>query len=122
MRAAILSAGTVASTLGGEGAFGLRMQVTSLSEQPGTWFVRLPANYLDRGQAYWQSDNGRTVPLPGFGQRTGQSVRLLHQQAFPLTLNAGETGVLWLMIDAKNFRHRFSLTLCRNPAFTSSSF
>ncbi|NHI01057.1 putative diguanylate cyclase YfiN [Oceanimonas sp. MB9] len=103
LRAAILSAGTVASTLGGEGAFGLRMQVTSLSEQPGTWFVRLPANYLDRGQAYWQSDNGRTVPLPGFGQRTGQSVRLLHQQAFPLTLNAGETGVLWLMIDAKKF-------------------
>ncbi|WMC10848.1 GGDEF domain-containing protein [Oceanimonas pelagia] len=103
LRAALNHAETVATTLGGEGTFGLRLNITARADQSGTWFVRLPANYLDRGLAYWQPRDGRLRPLPGFGQGASRSARLLHQQALPLTLAPGEAGVLWLLIEAKKF-------------------
>ncbi|WP_020210941.1 sensor domain-containing diguanylate cyclase [Gilvimarinus chinensis] len=103
LQSTITQAQPVDTTQGGKGAYGLRLELKSLHQAQATWFVNLKANYLDRGWGYWQSSSGRVLKLDNFGQLQNQSVRKLHQQAFPITLNANEAGVLWLYVEAKKF-------------------
>lgn len=103
LKQAIEHSKPVETTLGQDGAFGLKLKLSNKLTQNGIWFVQLHANYLDVGQAYWQSADGQIFKLPTFGQLNGNSIRMLHSQSFQLALNAQESGYLWLYIDAKKF-------------------
>lgn len=93
----------IKTTLDQSGTFGLKLKLSNKLIQNGIWFVQLHANYLDIGQAYWQSSDGQVFKLPAFGQLNGNSIRMLHSQSFQLALNAQESGYLWLYIKAKKF-------------------
>lgn len=97
------SAPRIKTTLGGEGAFGLRLELANSDFQPSYQMVTLTANYLDQGWGYWQSADGKIKKISHFGQLSDKSIRQLHKQSFPLTLNAAEAGTLWLYLEAKKF-------------------
>lgn len=107
----ILSAPRVKTTFGSEGAFGLRLELSNPSSQSSYQVVTLNANYLDHGWGYWQSTDGQVNKLPNFDQLSDKSIRQLHKQSFPLTLTAGETGTLWLYVEAQKFPTAINITL-----------
>lgn len=93
----------IKTTLDQSGAFGLKLKLSNKLTTNQTWFVELHANYLDAGQAYWQTDDGQIIRLSNFGQLNSNSIRMLHSQSFQIPLKAKASGYLWLYINAKKY-------------------
>ena len=118
----IESAPRAKATLGGEGAFGLQLTLSNSNSQPSNQMVTLSANYLDQGWGYWQSTNGEVKRILDFSQLNGKSIRQLHKQSFPLSLSAGETGTLWLYVEAKKFPTAINVTFQTDSQFYARLF
>ncbi|WP_284204108.1 sensor domain-containing diguanylate cyclase [Psychromonas marina] len=91
------------STLGGSGAYIAKIRISNRLENRTTQFVNLQSNYLDIGTAYWQSDDGQIIALENFGQVENRAPKLSHSQTFSLIINKGDSGFLWIYIQAKKF-------------------
>ncbi|MEZ8987008.1 diguanylate cyclase [Vibrio cyclitrophicus FF160] len=107
----IESSPRIETIFGGEGAFGLRVDLANSDIKSSQQIVTLRANYLDQGWGYWQSTNGQVRRILDFGQLSNKSILHLHRQSFPLILNAEESGTLWLYLEAKKFPKAVNFTL-----------
>ncbi|NOH94606.1 diguanylate cyclase [Vibrio sp. AIC-3] len=107
----IESSPRIETIFGGEGAFGLRVDLANSDIKSSQQIVTLHANYLDQGWGYWQSTNGQVRRILDFGQLSNKSILHLHRQSFPLILNAEESGTLWLYLEAKKFPKAVNFTL-----------
>lgn len=117
LREHIESSPRVETIFGGEGAFGLRLDLANPGIKSLHQIVTLRVNYLDQGWGYWQSKNGQVRRILDFGQLSDKSIPHLHRQSFPLILNSGESGILWLYLEAKKFPTAINLTLQPEHAF-----
>jgi len=96
-------ANRVTSTLGGNGAYVTKINLTNIKEKKNTWFVNIHMNYLDIGTAYWQPAQGNPILLEQFGQVESENPKLAHSQVFALPLIDKESGTLWIYVQAKMF-------------------
>ena len=112
----------VPSTLGRTGAYVTKIKLTNSKEKSETWFVNLHVNYLDIGTAYWQPEHGDIVKLESFGQTESENPKLAHSQVFSLPLTYGESGTLWLYIQAKIFAIPADLKFESKAEFYRSQF
>lgn len=112
----------VESTIAKSGAFVTKISLDHFNAYQQTWYVKLYANFLDIGTAYWQSENGGVINLDDFGQLSSLSPKLLHSQAFPFILNKEEKGTLWLFIQSKKFAIPAIVEFYRDDAFYRKQF
>ncbi|WP_413285802.1 GGDEF domain-containing protein [Vibrio sp. MA40-2] len=118
----IKSAQKVESTFGEEGAFALRLEVENSNSLPLAQVVTINANYLDQGWGYWQSGDSQVNKVFNFDQLSGEGIRQLHKQSFPLSLVAEEKGILWLYVEAKKFPTEIHITLQSEHQFYNRLF
>ncbi|GAA0817214.1 hypothetical protein GCM10009111_18170 [Colwellia asteriadis] len=97
------NAAPVSSSQGGRGAFITAIKVINTANSHNTWFVNLHVNYLDIGQAYWQTEQGKVIPLEDFGHIGTENPKMAHSQTFSLPLADSQSGTLWIYIQAKVF-------------------
>jgi diguanylate cyclase (GGDEF)-like protein len=116
------SASQSITTLGGSGAYVTKVKITNTTDNKNTWFVNIQTNYLDIGTAYWQPDNSELIPLEKFGQMVSENPKLTHSQAFSLPIDGGESGALWVFIQAKMFTTPAVIKIYNKTAFYSNQF
>lgn len=116
------SAPSVDSTIGRQGAFVTKLLIHNASNTRKLWFVTLHANYLDLGLAFWQNTTNDEAHHANFGQRSMANPKLAHAQAFPLSIEGGETIELWIYIEAKQFAAPVTVKLIPESQFYYQQF
>ena len=105
------------SVLGNRGAILAFIGVKNPTLGPVNRYLKIDANYLDRGIAYWQPSEGDPEILSEFGQPASQTPHLAHSQVFVFTLPARSEGRLWVYLDAKQYAVPVNLTILTPAAF-----
>lgn len=114
-------AAAVDSLLGRAGTFVTRIPISNPRQQ--TWFVVPGTNFIDIGLAYWQPDQGPPRMLAEFSQlNDGATPRLMHNQVLPLSLDAQESGQLWMLVQAQHFPTPVPLVFYSEQAFYQHQF
>ena len=109
--------------LGTSGAYLARVPLQNTLYLPNTWYINPASNFVDKGMAFWQKSNGSVVKLADFSQFNDHKIPILmHSQAFSLTAEPYESGVLWLYIEAKEFTHKLDLKVFNESAFYRHQF
>ncbi|MBY4675230.1 GGDEF domain-containing protein [Marinobacterium arenosum] len=113
----------VGTLLGNRGPVMARLRLENDSLPQVRWYLVFNANFIDKGVAYWQPDDGSPVRLAEFSQLADQvTPHLLHYQAINLPLQASTQGTLLLYVEAKQYAYPFSLKLLNETAFNRYQF
>ncbi|WP_017446997.1 GGDEF domain-containing protein [Gayadomonas joobiniege] len=89
-----------------------------------TWYILPIANFVDKGQAFWQSTDGAVRQIADFSQLHTDSFTpiLAHGQAFKLEVDKNTQGILWLYLKAEYYPMPVSLQIETEQAFFYHSF
>lgn len=109
--------------LGSSGAYLAKVPLQNSLYLPSTWYINPASNFVDKGIAFWQKSNGSVIKLADFSQFNDNNIpMLMHSQAFSLTTEPYETGVLWLYIEAKKYTYPLDLNVYNESAFYRHQF
>lgn len=109
--------------LGSSGAYLAKVSLHNELYLPNTWYINPASNFVDKGIAFWQKSDGSVVKLADFSQFNDDKIpMLMHSQAFSLTAEPYESGVLWLYIEAEEFTHKLDLNIFNESAFYRHQF
>jgi diguanylate cyclase (GGDEF)-like protein len=111
------------SIIGSSGAYLAKVPLRNTQYLTTTWYINPHANFVDKGIAFWQQSDGSTLRLADFSQTNDNEIpTLMHSQAFSLTAEPYEQGVLWLYIEAKAFSYPLDLKVYSESAFYRHQF
>lgn len=111
------------SIRGSSGAYLAKISLRTPLYLPNTWYINPHSNFVDKGIAFWQKSDGNVIKLADFSQFSDNKIPvLMHSQAFSLTLEPFEEGVLWLYIDAKEYTYPLDLKIYNESAFYRYQF
>lgn len=122
LKKSFANASPVVSSQGGRGAYITTIKIENTANRNKTWFVNLHVNYLDIGQAYWQTDQGEIVPLENFGHIGSENPKMAHSQTFSLPLQSSQSGTLWIYIKAKIFPTPVVINIYNQATFYQKQF
>lgn len=118
-----LSKKTKGSIIGSSGAYLARVPLHNSQYFTTTWYINPNTNFVDKGIAFWQQSNGSVHKLADFSQFNDNNIPvLMHSQAFSLTAEPYEQGVLWLYIEAKEYTFPLHLKVFSQSAFYRYQF
>lgn len=109
--------------LGTSGAYLARVPLQNTLYLPSTWYINPASNFVDKGIAFWQKKNGSVLKLADFSQFNDDKIpMLMHSQAFSLTAEPYENGILWIYIEAKEYTYPLDLNVFNDSAFYRHQF
>lgn len=109
--------------LGTSGAYLARVPLYNALYLPNTWYINPTSNFVDKGIAFWQKNDGTIIKLADFSQHNDNKIpMLMHSQAFSLTAEPYEQGILWLYIEAREFTYPLDLNVFNESAFYRHQF
>ncbi|MCZ4339460.1 diguanylate cyclase [Shewanella colwelliana] len=105
------------------GAYVARLQLSSQTLRAASWFIRINANFVDKGLGFWQSDQYANTGVIKFSQHEDiDTPKLMHNQAFELALSQQESGYLWLYIKAEHYALPLSIEIINSGSFFQKQF
>ncbi|QYJ86961.1 GGDEF domain-containing protein [Shewanella mesophila] len=105
------------------GAYIARIPLANQDAQPNNWFIKINANFIDTGMAFWESEQNTIPRAIGFSQLSDNNTPwLMHTQVFELPLNQQESGQLWLYVDAKHYALPLTVDLYNSASFFHEQF
>ena len=108
----------VQSLLGRSGAYVSKLHLSNKLQDRRNWHILFNANFIDKGIAYWQSNDGKLIHLAEFSQLTDlDTPQILHYQAIQLALDPLEEGQLWLYVEAQHFAYPLSFQVLADSKF-----
>lgn len=111
------------SIIGTSGAYLAKISLRNAQYLTSTWYINPNSNFVDKGIAFWQQSDGSIVRLADFSQFNDKNIPILmHSQAFSLTIQPYEQGVLWLYIEAKQYTYPLDLKVFSESAFYRHQF
>lgn len=118
-----LSKALQGTVLGTSGAYLAKIPLHNAQYLTTTWYINPNSNFVDKGIAFWQKSDGTFLKLADFSQFNDKKIPvLMHSQAFSLTAEPYEQGVLWLYIDAKEYTYPLDLKIFSESAFYRHQF
>jgi diguanylate cyclase (GGDEF)-like protein len=111
------------SLIGTSGAYLAIISLKNSKYLTSTWYINPHTNFVDKGIAFWQKSDGSVVKLTNFSQFDDENIPILmHSQAFSLTTQPYEEGVLWLYIDSKKYTYPLDLKVYSESQFYRYQF
>jgi diguanylate cyclase (GGDEF)-like protein len=111
------------SIIGTSGAYLAKIPLRNTKYLTTTWYLNPNTNFVDKGIAFWEQSDGSILKLADFSQFNDKSIPILmHSQAFSLTTQPYEQGVLWLYIEAKQYTYPLNLKIFSESAFYRHQF
>ena len=108
----------VQSLLGRSGAYVSKLHLSNKLQNRRNWHILFNANFIDKGIAYWQSNDGKLIQLAEFSQLADlDTPQILHYQAIQLALDPLEEGQLWLYVEAEHFAYPLSFQVLADSQF-----
>lgn len=105
------------------GAFIARINLVNQETQANSWFIKVNANFIDTGLAFWESKQNAIPKAMVFSQlHDNHTPQLMHTQAFELTINQQERGQLWLYVDAKHYALPLTVNIYNSSSFFNEQF
>jgi len=118
-----LSKAIQGSIVGTSGAYLARIPLRNTKSLTSTWYINPHTNFVDIGIAFWQQSDGSILRLADFSQFNDKEIPILmHSQAFSLTTQPYEQGVLWLYIESKQYTYPLDLKVYSESAFYRYQF
>lgn len=111
------------SAISTSGAYLAKIPLYNSQYFTNTWYINPNSNFVDKGIAFWQKSDGSVLKLADFSQFNDNKIPILmHSQAFSLTAEPLERGVLWLYIEAKQFTYPLDLKVFNESTFYRYQF